>query len=355
LNIKRPKYLSPSAISLWLKDKEQFFLKYLAIDRPPRILQTQAMSVGSSFDAYIKCFLYARLFGTEKAKNDGFDFNVLFEKQVEPQNRDFAMKAGAHCYQSYKASGALGHLLALLQSAKEPPRFEFEAMGHKAELDAGGIYNTVTVSPQVQVIEPTATAGNVVLLGKPDLHFTSKSDISVVDDWKVNGYCSNSGRKPTPGYMMLLDGFPTKSKNHGTSHKEAMPYEEACGLSYSLHPNIELQEPDWARQLAFYSWLCGSPVGSDIVIAIDQLCCMPSFPSPMISVAQHRCMLTKDFQVKTYNLAQEIWNIIHSDHIFRDLSLVDSIQRCEILLQQAEAFKGDDAKDEFLRRMRRGG
>jgi hypothetical protein len=355
LEIKRPKYLSPSAISTWLSSKEQFFLKYLAVDRPPRILQTQAMSVGSAFDTYIKCFLYARLFGTERAKNEGFDFDTLFERQVEPQNRDFALKAGAHCYQSYKASGALATLLSLLKAAREPPRFEFTAMGTEATLEDGsgiGIYNIVMVDASVPV--KTGDAGPVVLLGKPDLHFITKTDISVVDDWKVNGYCSASGKKPVPGYMMLLDGFATKSKHHGTCHKDCIPHEETCGLSYNLVPNIELQQADWARQLAVYSWLCGSPVGSDTVIAIDQLCCMPSFPSPMITVAQHRCMLTKKFQVETYQLAQEIWDTIHSDHIFRELSLDASRERCTILMQQASAYQGDEDKDEFLRRMRRG-
>jgi hypothetical protein len=71
-------------------------------------------------------------------------------------------------------------------------------------------------------------------------------------------------------------------------------------------------------------------------------------------VAQHRCMLTKKFQVETYQLAQEIWDTIHSDHIFRELSLDASRERCTILMQQASAYQGDEDKDEFLRRMRRG-
>lgn len=356
MELKKVEYLSPSAVSLWLKDKEQFFLKYLCLDRPPKILQTQAMSVGSAFDAYVKCFLYARLFGKEAAVRDGFDFEDLFQKQVEPQNRDFAMKAGAHCFVQYKESGALGHLMTVLQVAAKAPRFEFTAMGKIAQLEDGsgiGIYNTVTLDASVEP-PPIGSAGPVVLLGKPDLQFETANGISVVDDWKVNGYCSQSGRKPVPGYIKLLDGHKEKSKHHGTTHKDAIPHEEDS-LSYSLYANIEEREQDWGRQLAFYSWLCGSPVGSDIIIGIDQLCCMPSYPSPMISVAIHRCTLTKKFQIDTYYLAQEIWNTIHSDHIFRDLSLVDSIARCEILSNQASAYKGDDAKDEFLRRMRRGG
>jgi len=368
LDLKRPKYLSPSAITAWNTDQEQFFLKYLAVDRPPRILQNAAMAVGSAFDAYVKSHLYERLFGQPRAAQDGFVFDVLFEKQVEPQNRDFAMKAGAICFQAYKVSGALTNLISLLATAAREPRFEFTTIGTPAATTAesgssdgtltGAFYNTVKLGAKAQeAVAKVSTLpyGSVVLLGKPDLEFVTKSGITVIDDWKVNGYMSKNGAKPVPGYMMLYDGFEPKSKHHGTSHKDVIPYEESDGLHYSLYANIEQSKPDWARQLAVYSWLCGAEVGSDIVIAIDQLCCVPSYPSPNISVALHRCVLTEKFQIETYVEAQQIWDIIHSDHIFRKLSLVDSIERCEILLKQASVYAGDDDKTEFLRRMRRNG
>lgn len=334
MELNRPKFISPSALSTWQRSQEEYFLKYLAIDKVPRIPQTQPMAVGSSFDAYVKSYLYRRLFG----EVGDFDFNPLFEKQVEPHNRDFAMKAGAACFMSYKASGALSRLFELLQAAKEPPMFEFTKRGTVHE--EGGIY--APVGP-----------GNVVLLGKPDLFFITKSDISVILDWKVNGYCSTGqGRRATPGYLMYLDGFEPKSKDHGRIHRDAIPYEEPCGLHYSLNPNIEMQEPDWGRQVTTYSWLCGASVGSPIVVAIDQLVCKPSFPVPNISVAQHRCTVTEKFQTETYQMFQTLWETVNSDHIFRDKPLVDSLERCRILKEQASIYKGDDAKTDFLRRMR---
>jgi hypothetical protein len=346
MELNRPKFLSPSAVSTWLNNPEEYFLKYLAIEKVPRIPQTQAMSVGSSFDAYIKCYLYRRLFGDEQTKTDGFWFEDLFEKQVEPHNRDFAAKAGAVSFMAYKDSGALSKLFELLKTAKEPPMFEFTKCGTVHE--EGGVYSAIQADG-VSV----GSAGPVIILGKPDLFFITRSDINVVLDWKVNGYCSTGkGRNPTPGYLLLLDGFQPQSKDHGRIHRDAIPWEDDSGLHYSLHPNIEMQEVDWARQITSYSWLCGAVVGSPIVVAVDQLCCRPSFPSPNITIAQHRCTVTEKFQIETFKTFQTIWDIVHSDHIFRDKPLVESIERCENLLSQATLYKGDDAKTDFLRRMR---
>ena len=349
MELNRPKYLSPSSVSTWLSNPEEFFLKYLAIDKVPRIAQTQAMAVGSAFDAYIKCYLYRRLFGDEKTKADGFWFDDIFEKQVEPQNRDTATKNGAVCFMAYKNSGALSKLFELLKAAKEPPMFEFTKYGQIHE-EGGGVYNKIVAD--IDGLEVTS-AGHVVILGKPDLFFITKNDINVVLDWKVNGYYSTGqGRTATPGYLLLLDGFEPKSKNHGRIHKDAVPWEDESGLHYSLTPNIEMREPDWARQITTYSWLCGAQVGAPMVVAVDQLVCKPSYPSPNISVALHRCTVTEKFQLETYKTFQAIWNIVQSDHIFRDKPLVESIERCQSLLGQANIYKGDDARTEFLRRMR---
>jgi len=110
LNI--PKYLSPSALQLWLKDKEAYFIRYLALERPPKIAQTEAMAVGSAFDAYTKSFLWNYLNGPG---NDFYILENMFERQVEKQNRDKARVAGKKCFALYKP--ALSSLCAPCRKA----------------------------------------------------------------------------------------------------------------------------------------------------------------------------------------------------------------------------------------------
>src|SRR5687767_12703140 len=112
-----PKFLSPSALGTWLQNKEEYFLKYCATDRPPRIAQNNAMSVGSGFDAYVKSYLAKELGITDER----FVFETLFEAQVEPQNRDFALAAGLKCFKVYQTTGALGELVQLLKRSPVMP------------------------------------------------------------------------------------------------------------------------------------------------------------------------------------------------------------------------------------------
>ena len=91
----RMQYLSHSSFSLYEKDKDAFYVKYMAEQRPPSFKQTQPMSVGSAFDAYVKFWLAKRTCG-------GFNFVELFESQVESHNRDWARAAGADCFAAYQ-------------------------------------------------------------------------------------------------------------------------------------------------------------------------------------------------------------------------------------------------------------
>lgn len=306
----------------------------MASERPPRIPQNQAMAVGSAFDAYVKCFLHRSLFGSNHRDSPQFVFDTLFEKQVEPQNRDYGMKAGAICFSSYKDSGALRELLEILQRADEEPMMEFSKQGI-VEDATNSVYRPV---------------GNVMILGKPDLYFRLKG-VSITHDWKVNGYVATRPKGPEPGYLKYLQ---QGHKNHGTAHRDAHPHHENDYV-YSLNPNIEMQKPEWGRQLAAYSWICGADVGSEIIVSVDQLCCAPSFPTPVIGVAQHRCQLTPSFQRKTYSEFQDCWDAVQSDHIFRHLSLEDSQARVGALIGQGAAFQGDDPNTNWLKRLREKG
>jgi hypothetical protein len=71
------------------------------------------MSIGSSFDAYAKSWLHENLFG--KGNDPRFEFQALFEAQVEPHNRDWALQNGQYVFEQYKQSGALSDLLGELR------------------------------------------------------------------------------------------------------------------------------------------------------------------------------------------------------------------------------------------------
>jgi len=277
--LRKPKYLSPSALALWTRDREAYYLQYLSDNPPPRGLQTRPMSVGSSFDAWVKGALWDRYFGPRVGCAIGDEGLRLFDLQVEKQNRSFARTAGLDCWEQYKALGAWDRLYRLIDKSDVAPRMEFT---EEKEVDCGGVL--------------------VPLLGKPDLNFQLASSREVVFDWKVNGYCSSAS--PAPGYVDLLPG--------GGPHKDV--YVEFCD---GIYVGSDLAR--WVTQLGVYAEICNVP---GALGAVDQLCCRKG----IVRVAQHRGEI--DVDLSDFG---KLWAIIGSGWIFRDLSLEDSRSRCALL------------------------
>lgn len=308
-------YFSPTSLSAYLGDKDAFYLSYIADKRPPRIPQTLPMSIGSSFDAYVKSALYDKLkLGTDKA----YTFDALFEAQVEKHNREWAKKHGAFALECYKKCGAYGDLLNSLVKAVGKPRFEF---------DVTGIVNGYIGSDQQ----------GVMLKGKPDVFYINEKGIKVILDFKVNGYCSNSAVSPMPGYVRLRSPGDPQSKQH----KDAFIMH---GINVGTY--LENLNEDWARQLSFYAWLCGCNVGEEFHVAIDQLACGPGGEYPMIRVAEHRLRISPEFQQATFTQAYEAMQVANSDHFFRDLSIEESKARCRMLDGMAESLAGEGTSDD---------
>lgn len=328
--MKNVKYLSPTSIGVWENNQEEFYLKYLADDRPDKIPQTLPMAVGSAFDAYTKSYLHEKLFGPTPE----YEFETLFEKQVEPQNRDKIREAGKYCFEAYKISGALADIMLLLNKSAATPRFEFTVEGGDIE--------------------------GVTFLGKPDAHFSTAGGDNVVLDWKVNGFFSKSSVSPTPGYTKIRDGWlsgrAANSRNANGKHSDAhiMKHKD---VYINVNCTLDKAQRDWARQVCIYAWLCGEPIGSEFVVAIDQLCCKPSDTTmqPLIRVAEHRSLISAEFQKEVYETAKEIWEIVHSDWIFRNMSPEESKARCEVLDRQASTLRGEGTvNDEWFNQNTRG-
>lgn len=316
--MKELQHLSPSSISTYLTNPEHFYLKYLSDNRPEKEAQTKPMSVGSAFDSYVKAHLRYVLFG------DNFDevFDKYFTDSVEVVNRDFAIEAGKVVFENYKASGALNDLLIDMQQASEGPKFEF--------------FIRTTDSENLKVY-----AGGVKFLGKPDAWYVNKQGLHIILDWKVNGYCSKAS--PKPGYVMIRDGLHGSSRPSRGVNKPHKDVFLMChrGVVIDGGMKMEDKDQDWARQLSIYAWLCGEDIGTELVGAIDQIV---SNDRNEIRVAEHRCLISPEFQQSTFAIAKQIWLDATDGYFFKNMSIEESQRRCAALdlikdVQQDPRFK----------------
>lgn len=328
--MRKPEYLSPTSINLFHDDPEEYYIRYLSENKPPREPQTQPMSIGSSFDAYVKSFLHERLFG--KGVDPRFELKTLFETQVEAHNRDWAWENGAVAFQMYRESGAFADLMLELQGAVNDPKFEIEIRG----------------------VINARNMGGVIFLGKPDVYFINKAGFPVILDWKVNGWCSKSPVSPAKGYLRLRHGSKNRSLDK-THHKDAQPMMHQ-GMMINIGHQLENVDGKWATQLAIYGWLCGMDVGSDFITGLDQLVCKPSGAKyPEVRIAEHRLRIGKEFQWEVFSRAHKIWDCINTGHIFQNLSLKESQQLCISLDAKSkvmvELVNSDNPQDKLFQEM----
>lgn len=268
------------------------------------------MSIGSSFDAYVKSHIYGLLFGKGKLVGSPYEFATIFEKQVEQVNRTWAREHGKVVFDRYVATGALADLMLMLNKAIGEPRFEFDLQGEVREMDV--------------------TVEGVVFMGKPDIYWTNHEGVGVIFDWKVNGYCSAQPVSPHPGYVCLKPGFSMHSTCTRREHK---------GVMINVATTLDKINKDWAAQLSIYSWLCGEIVGSNFITAVDQVCCNTkgnTLQYPELRFAQHRLLVNHEFQRNVFALAKDLWNCISTGYYYPELSREESDGRCQMLDARAK-------------------
>jgi hypothetical protein len=345
--LRTPKYLSYSGLSLWEKDKEEFYLRHLAETRPPKIPQENFMSIGSAFDAYVKSELHAAIFGP--GADPQFEFDAIFVAQVEEHNRDWAREHAKYVYDCYVHTGSYDELLTMLKQSIEPPKFE-------SKVD--GLIN-----------------GVVPFTGKPDCRFVLKfpdyDPVRIILDWKVKGYCSKYGASPSKGYALCRDGYDAiklgidktkkeplgkQSKSHGTSHDLYLPMNHR---GFTINTGyMEDCNSEYADQVSIYGWLLGETPGDENVVTwIDELVCKFTGDGnrPLLRVANHRARVRGEYQKKLLNRAYECWDAITSGYIFRDVSRDDSDSRAQALEQmsiglQSTGTAEDDWFNEVVRK-----
>lgn len=321
--MRRPEYLSPTSLALFHKNVEQYYIRYLCDTKMPRESQTDPMAVGSSFDAFVKAHLYKTLVGGNDSR---FVLETLFEAQVEQHARDKAWTAGKHVFEFYKECGALADLLKEMKDCLGEPRFEIEVRS-----------------------DITHRGRTVPFLGKPDVFFVNAMGGHIILDFKVNGYYAfKSAVSPYKGYLRLYPGLG--------QHMDCISCEH-FGMQVNKLYSLNMMNEEWAAQLSIYAWLCGVEIGSEWVAGIDQIACNATiYRPPQLRVAQHRTLVDVDFQQQLFQKAADAWEIISSDHIFRQMSKEDSQARCKMLDDQVDMLKnqaGDDDAD-FMRMIRGG-
>lgn len=331
--MRKPKYLSPSSVKAWDSNRDEFYLRYLAENRPEKFRQTMPMAAGSAFDAAIKSYLHKKLFGNY-GKDDAYEPVKIFETQVEKHNWDWARPVGKHIFDRYCLCGGMADLMLELQKAAGPPRFEFSIEGFV-----------------------TGKAASVPVLGKPDVFFVNAEGARVILDWKVNGYCSNSSTSPKPGYVKCRDGWLGSEKKAtrgaGMPHGSCIPTPYK-GIRINQQIMMEQVDVDWANQLSIYSWLLGEEVGSlDLIIGIDQVCGQPGEGGiPWLRFASHRCRIGSEYQFALHQHVQDIWARIESGHIFDTMTLEQSMVHQQDLDSMAKNLTGDDDLSKFMNQMR---
>jgi hypothetical protein len=316
-------------LCLFERDPDEFYVTKLADHQAPRLPQEQPAAVGSAFDAYTKSMLAYALFG--RAMSAQFEFPAIFESQVEPKNRDFALKAGKHVFRAYKLCGAYDDLLDLLRKSIEPPRFEFTVNG---------------------------AINSVPFTGKPDVRFIldlGQGRIPCIYDWKVRGYCSKYGASPSKGYAVCLDGFVGKaSRSQGKEHAmyKAMDFR---GLTINSG-YMEFCNDEYADQLCLYGWLLGEKIGDEnTVFGIEELCAkfMGEGNPPTLRYARHRGRIKADYQLRLAERVKACWQAITSGHVFADMTREESDARCQVLEETAVGLDGNSELEQWFSKMTR--
>jgi hypothetical protein len=274
------------------------------------------MAVGSAFDAFVKSALSDHIFGINAKPQ--YEFEALFESQVDEGMRDVAYGDGARCFQAYVFCGAFDDLVRLMDGAIEEPQFEMKV---------------------------EETVEGIPMIGYADLRFVHKSGLHFIHDWKIKGYCSIHGASPAPGYALCRDGFSAdkQTRSHMTAHKRYTPM-HMNGLEINTEWMENCYKP-WATQLSMYGWMLGEPVGAEnVVITVDEIVSKYLGDSPpQLRIAQHRSRASKQFQNDWLAAIKFCWEAISSGHIFTDMTKEENDLHCEHLNQVALALcRADD-------------
>lgn len=276
LNLRTPRFISPTALHLFEWSREEYAQRYLINPAPPRPPQTKAMALGSGFDAFVKSSLHKHFYGD----SEEYELTRLFNSQVDEHLWEEIYPLSEALFTTYTWSGAYDMLLQELEAWGSPPRFEVGA---------------------------ARMVGGVPIYGKPDLYFISTRNIKVIYDWKVNGYFSKSNTSPMKGYTWCWDNNTGEICQH-----KSCKLADFHGVPINTTFTMDQCDKKWADQLAMYSWIMGNQVGSTrCVFGIDQIVGRPE----KLRICRHRLRMTSDWQLSLLKRLQATWHDISTETV----------------------------------------
>lgn len=291
--MKLPRHLSPSSITVYKRNPREFYLRYLADNRPERTPGTNAMSVGIAFDCRIKSQLSLAFYGKDNFVGEA-------KNQINPEHYEMAHAAGEHIFAEYVESGAFGALLDLVSESPLEPIMEEDV---------------------------ECKIGEATLFGKPDLAIATKNHIPIMADFKVNGYCSKYPKSPQKGWMKLRSrvGEDWETRNY---HPKTVPL-LVDGVEVNATWTMDQVYVDWAAQLTVYGWALekmGVTSNVDPITMIEQIVAKPNKQGgkPILRFATHSAFVAPSFKLELYEYIQKLWALCHSDHFFTDVSKEES-------------------------------
>ena len=301
--MRKPKALSPSALARYEDRREEFYIRYMSEIRTERDPQEVYMAAGSSFDAFVKARIHEDLFGVGSSKGTPYEFETLFEKQVEPQCRDSARDMGQFLMDKYINTGAYALLLKDLLASPVPPTFEFKV---------------------------EAVVNGVPIMGYPDLYYFSPELVKIICDWKINGSYSKHGVSPVQGFQ--TSRYFKKGELTTETHKKFIPV---------MYKDVEVNQNgldqfsrDWATQLTIYAWCLGEEPGDeDYIVRMEQAACRPNNKEGGINVkwVTHMSRIDQRFQMEVIRRLMDCWTSIEKGHIFTDLDYEQNVEHCELI------------------------
>ena len=118
---------------------------------------------------------------------------------------------------------------------------------------------------------------------------------------------------------------------------------------------------DWADQLAMYGWMMGEEIGNeDVIVCIDQIVAKAAGKQglksgdPLLRIANHRTRVSKQHQIALVERITLMWNAIHENHVFLNMTKEASQERCKKLSAKSMWMVSDGSRDgDFLARCAR--
>lgn len=267
--VKPLRFFSPTSFRQACECELSFYYQRMSEFELVRMPQTEAMAIGTAFDAFVKAEI-ARLLGKPNRLNQLLG-------GLEEQNLNVIPHANA-LFEAYNYCGRVEELM------KEG----IEDIELSIERTVGG---SKVAGTQVNL-------GGVPIFGKPDMRLGFGHS-----DWKVNGFGSKTGQSPKPGYKSCKTvkfKYPIGSvffEGNSFSYTGEKGHHERFGEP------LELIDSKWAEQLLFYSWLDGVPIEGDRQVGIEQI----AIRGETVAFASFRTKISKEFALNTYATLVDKW------------------------------------------------